>query len=252
MSAIPMTRRWAAIVAAATVLAAAVVITIVATTGGSSSSNTGGPRAVTAEEAGRLATMRLQNFEAVGVGFHATIVTAQGEVTLNGDVDFHTLTGYGEVSGRHARSYTLEWNSGTLLAWPSPGRPTSPPAAPPTTAPRARVLSPSSPGIDGTLALILGLGESRPDDAKQVQQDGARWLRSTTLNGTTVDVMQGPSPQGPGHGSETSLDFWVDRSGYLLRLDAYLAGSTTPTRIDLDRNAYTAIPETPYLASSAS
>lgn len=240
-------------IAAVAVIAAAVVIPIVVTSGGggSSGSYTNGPRPVTSAEAARLSTMRLTNFEAVGVAVSATIVTTQGVVTLNGDVDFHTLVGYGEVSGGKGPSYTLEWNAGRLLAWPSPGKPTAPPTAVPTIAPQERALAPSSSVVDSVLALLLGLGESRPDNVKQVQQDGARWLRTETLDGKTVDVMQGPSDKGPGHGSDTAFDFWVDRSGHLLRVDAFLGGSATPTRIDLDPSRYVPVQTSPYLTAKS-
>jgi hypothetical protein len=242
-------RVWLAIVATAAVAAAVVIPIAVTSGGGSSGSYTDGPRPVTSAEADRLSTMRLTNFEAVGVAFHATIVAAQGSVTLNGDVDFHTLVGYGEVSGGKGPSYTLQWNAGRLLAWPSPGKPSEPPPNVPTTAPRERAIAPSSSAVDSVLALLLGLGESRPDNAKQVQQDGARWLRTDTVDGQLVDVMQGPSNKGPGHGSDTAFDFWVDRSGHLLRVDAFLGGSTTPTRIDLDPSSYTEVQTSPYLTA---
>ncbi|HWA65501.1 MAG TPA: hypothetical protein VG899_03925 [Mycobacteriales bacterium] len=245
------TRVWLA-VAGSAVVAAAVVIPIVLTHGGNDGSYTGGPRPVTAAEAERLATMRVTNFEAVGVAFHANVAAAQGSVTVNGDVDFHTLTGYGEVSSKNAASYTIEWNPSRLIAWRSSGRPTAAPAALPVTPPRERALSPSTSGVDTVLALLLGLGESRPDDAGQVRQDGARWLRTATLDGETVDVMQGPSAKGAGHGSDTSLDFWVDRTGHLLRVDAYLSGVTTPSEIDLDPNGYTGVPTSAYLTADSS
>jgi hypothetical protein len=238
--------------AVAAVVAAAVVIPIVVTSGGGSSeSYTNGPRPVTSAEAERLSTMRVTNFEAVGVAFHATIVAPQGIVTLNGDVDFHTLVGYGEVSGGKGPSYTLQWNVGRLLAWPSPGKPSAPPAAVPTTAPRERAISPSSSAVDSVLALLLGLGESRPDNAAEVSQDGARWLRTETLDGQPVDVMQGPSAEGPGHGSDTALDFWVDRTGHLLRVDTFPGGSTTPTQIDLDPGSYSDVQTSPYLTAKS-
>jgi hypothetical protein len=242
---------WLAI-ASAVVVAAAVVIPIVVTSGGGSSgSYTNGPRPVTSAEAERLSTMRLTNFEAVGVAFHATVIASQGVVTLNGDVDFHTLVGYGEVSGGKGPSYTLQWNGGRLLAWPSAGKPSEPPSDVPTAAPRERAIAPSSSAVDAVLALLLGLGESRPDNAAQVQQDGARWLRTETLDGQTVDVMQGPSAKGPGHGSDTVLDFWVDRTGHLLRVDAFLGDSTTPTQIDLDPSSYSDVQISPYLTAGS-
>jgi hypothetical protein len=209
-----------------------------------------GPRPVTSEEAQRLATMRVKNFDQVGVGFHTVIESAQGVVTLNGDVDFHAVTGYGEVSGGKGPSYTLEWDAGTLLAWPSKGKPTTPPVVLPVGAPRERALSPSTSGIDTVLALVLGLGDSRPDNAKQVQQDGARWLSTSTIDGAKVDVMQGPSAKGAGHGSNTSLDFWVDETGQLRRVDIYLTGSTTPTQIDLDPDSFAPVHVSPYLTAT--
>jgi hypothetical protein len=222
---------------------------------GCSSANTAasdkGPRPVTSEEAARLATMRVKNYEEVGTGFHAVIQSAQGAVTLNGDVDFHNLTGYAEVSDGNGQSYTLQWNGGSLLAWPSKGRPTEPPSAIPTGAPRERALSPSTVNVDAVLTILLGLGESRPDNAKEVQQDGARWLRTATIDGTKVDVMQGPSAQGSGHGSNTSLDFWVDASGQLRRVDIYLSGSKTPSQVDLDPSTFNEFQASPYLTATS-
>lgn len=250
MSRVRTSRRWLAIAAVVALVAAAVIVTIVVTTtggGGGSTSNGKGPRPVTSEEAERLASMFVKNFEAVGAAFDATVAVPQGVITLNGEVDFHTLTGYGEVSGGNDRSYTVEWDSAALLAWPSSGRPTEPPATLPSAAPRERALSPSTSGVDTMFALLLGLGRSQPDDADQVRQDGAMWLRSATLDGKTVDVMQGPQTQGTGHGSSTALDFWVDQSGDLLRVETFLGGSTSTSRVDLDTSSYEAFPTSTYL-----
>jgi hypothetical protein len=249
-------RTWLAIVAGVAVVAAVVIPIVVTSGSGGAGSYTDGPRPVTSAEAERLATMRVTNFADVGVAFQATVATSQGVVAINGDVDFHTLVGYGEVSGGSGSkgagpSYTLQWNGGRLIAWPSPGKPTMPPPALPTTAPRERDLSPSTSAVDAVLALLLGLGESRPDNVEQVKQDGARWLRTATLDGETVDVMQGPSAAGPGHGSDTTLDFWVDRAGHLLRVDVQFAGSTTPTQIDLDPRDYNGVPASPYLTANS-
>jgi hypothetical protein len=244
-------------IAAAALIAAAIVIPIVVTSGGGDGSYNNGPRPVTSAEAERLSTMRVMNFENVGDGFHATVVTKDGVITVNGSVDFHSLTGFGEVSGGSTSkdsdaSYTIEWNSGRLIAWKSSGKPTAAPAALPVTPPRERNLSPSTSGVDTVLALLLGLGESRPDNVKQVQQDGARWLRLATLNGETVDVMQGPSALGAGHGSDTALDFWVDRSGHLVRVDVNLTGASSASEIDLVPGSYNGVPTSPYLTANPS
>lgn len=233
MSRLRIGRRWLIAGIVVVVAAVAAIVSLVVTAGGGSGSTGKGPRPVTAVEAQRLATMRVKNFEAVGSAFHATLVTAQAVLTLNGDVDFHTVTGYAEVSGGGDRSYTLEWNAADLLAWESRGKPTMPPKSLPTAVPRERALSPSSSGVDTLLALVLGLGRSQPDDAKQVQK-GSRWIGTATVDGRTVDVMQGPTSTG----ANTSLDFWVDRSGQLLRVTISLAGANAPSIIDLNTSGY--------------
>jgi hypothetical protein len=248
-------KRLIAIVGAVVVAAVAAVVVIVVTSGGGAVKTTGvakggGPRPVTSEEAERLATMGVKDYQDVGVAFHALIVSPQGTVALNGDVDFHAVAGYGEVSGGKGRSFTLEWDGAALIAWPSKGKPTTPPETVPVSAPRERALAPSTSSVDTVLAVLLGLGERQPDDAKQVQKGGARWLGTSKIDGKTVDVMQGPSAKGPGHGSDTSLDFWVDESGNLLRVDIYLNGSTTPTQVDLDPSTYAPVRISPYLTGN--
>ncbi len=220
----------------AAVLLGAGATVVVLLTGGSrppAARPASGPRPVTAAEADRLAVMRFTNFRGTGVRFRTQLNTARGVLTFNGDVDYRRKLGYAEVSGVGS-SFTIEWDAATLLAWPSRVEVPTPPQKLPAGRPAARPLAPTRSDIDAVLAVLLGLGQDRPDNAQLIRQNGARWLRGDTIGTVGVDVIQGPAAGGGAAGSGSAVTYWVDPTGHLLRVDASLGGGSAPTRIDLD------------------
>lgn len=51
-------------------------------------------------------------------------------------------------------------------------------------------------------------------------------------------MLQGPAAAGQPAGSGAAVRYWVDATGHLLRLDAFLGGGSAATRIDLDAKAF--------------
>jgi hypothetical protein len=195
-------------------------------------------RPVTEAEADRLAVTRFQNYRAKGVGFRTQVATSGGPLAIIGDVDFREGLGYAQVSGAGS-AFTLQWSDRTLLAWPSAAGVLAPPARLPVRKPVGRPLAPAKSSVDAVLAVLLGLGADRPDNAQLIRRNGARWLRSATIGDTKVDVLQGPSATGSTAASGAAVRYWVDATGHLLRVDAFLGGGSSATTIDLDTSSYT-------------
>jgi hypothetical protein len=189
---------------------------------------TTGPRPVTAAEADRLAVMRFLIHRSTGVHFRTEVASAGGPLTIVGDVDYLGRVGEARVSGAGS-SFTLQWTRETLLAWPDEAR---------TTAPTARPLAPTSSAVDAVLALLLELGQDRPDNAQLIRENGATWLRAEMLGSTQVDVIQGPAAPASGATSGGPVTYWIDAAGNLLRLDARLGGSSNPTVISIEPTQY--------------
>jgi hypothetical protein len=183
--------------------------------------------------------MRFNVYRHTGLHFHTTVTSAKGSVTLDGDVDYRNGVGYAAAIGQGA-AFTLQWNAKTFVAWPAPANETAPPAELPKAKPGVRALSPTESTTDNLLALLLFLGQDRPDNAQLIVQDGGRFLRNDTVDGTPVEVLQGPGAGGssPGGGS---LNYWLTAKGQLLRVDASFGGSA-PTEIDLSAASYEPFP----------
>lgn len=240
------TARWrrppVVIAAAAVVVLAGAGTAVGLTVGGGddptphpSASTTRGPRPLTAAEADRLAITRFDNYRGTGVRFRTSVSSAQGPLTLVGDVDYRRKLGYALVSGAGS-ALILQWDETRLVAWPASSAATVPPAGPPSSGGSGRALAPTSTTVDAVLAVLLQLGQDRPDNAQLTARNGARWLRSATLEGRTVDVIEGPhARQG---GSAGAVTYWIDRTGRMLRVDVRLGGGTQTTRISLDAGAF--------------
>lgn len=182
------------------------------------------PRPVTAAEADRLAVMRFRLQRAGGVHFRTEVSSARGSLSLVGDVDYSSGIGKAQISGAGS-SFTLQWNGATLLAWAGDEGASDP---------AVRPLEPTQSASDAVLALLLELGQDRPDNAQLIRENGARWLRAETVGGTGVDVLQGPAPPGAAAGPGGPVTYWVNEGGDVLRIEARLGGGPSATIIDLD------------------
>jgi hypothetical protein len=247
----PARRRWIVGAAVAVVVAGAGIVAVVLASGGSDSAprRAAAPsRPVTAQEADRLAITRFQNYRATGAHFRTRVSSPEGALALEGDVDFRDELGYARISGAGG-AFMLQWSDATLLAWTAKATASTSPGKLPAGKPVGRPLSPTKSAVDAVLAVVLGLGRDRPDNAQLIRRNGARWLRSATLAGTKVDVLQGPAAAGQAPGSGAAVRYWVDAAGHLLRLDAFLGGGSSATRIDLDAKAFTRFPRSPKLSA---
>ncbi|MGQ0844108.1 MAG: hypothetical protein ACT4QF_08220 [Sporichthyaceae bacterium] len=210
------------------------VAALVSGSGEAAQSRTG--RALTAAEADRLALARFQMYRGTGTHFRSQVVSAGSAVDLSGDVDFRRRLGLAQASVQGKDSFTLQWNAANLAAWPGGSGVLEPPARLPSTDPEMRALDPATIGVDSILALMLALGQDRPDEAQQLRQNGTAWLRRERVNGIDCDVVAGPAAEGAKAGN---VVYWVGPNSELPRVEAYLGGGATATRVDLDPRAFT-------------
>ncbi|HEY3009006.1 MAG TPA: hypothetical protein VGJ63_13225 [Micromonosporaceae bacterium] len=232
-------------------------------------------RPLSAEEAERLAAMRLRNYQDGVVGVRATIGQPGRESQLAGWVDWRRPLAYLTVTG--ASDMLVQAIPGLIAmrqgrpaggATPTPGGATSapevsaaaqdPPAKPP--ADRWR-LSPIVPGrqgataLDSFVGLLFTIASTTPDAADALAHSDSRWLRRDLAGGVPVDVLLGPavppsarpaaSPAAaPSTTAGTSLAamggavvYWLDNDTKLRRFEALL-GANLPVRVDLQRGAF--------------
>jgi hypothetical protein len=95
-------------------------------------------------------------------------------------------------------------------------------------------LDASTSRLDALLISLGGLANDRPDNPVLIQQAGALWLRTDTIDGTPVTVFAAPpsdQPAGPSSApitAETSpLRLWVDAAGLLRRAEMKIGGDWT-------------------------
>ena len=213
-------------------------------------------RPLTEDEADRLAVTRFRNYQVTGVSFSTTVPSPQGPLPIEGYVDFRRHLGYAATELTAAgttQTGVLQWNLSTALTWLGAGNGTSPPATVPTGNGSPRTLSASNSSLDTVLLLLLNLGSDRPDNAQLLRQSDARWLRSDTVRGTTVDVFQGPSSSSTGGAGATTAptssaatsggntDYYVDANGKLLRFVAELASGSVS--IELGAHPFVMFPK---------
>lgn len=223
-------------------VAGAGVIVLAASGSGSSTKS----RALTSDEANRLAITRFRNYEAGGRAVTITVPGTGGDLVVTGSVDYRAKLGYGVVhgTGRDTSSDGLiEWTTTSVLVDPMPNTPASAPATPPTTGWFSRQLQQTGSSLDSSLAIALNLGSDRPDNAQLLPQNGAMWVGQDEIAGHQVAEMAGPTAQsGSGSGLEGTVRYWVGADGTMYRVQAAVASSTQPTVIDFDTQKYAPVP----------
>ncbi|MFJ5924592.1 hypothetical protein ACIQF6_18535 [Kitasatospora sp. NPDC092948] len=210
-----------------------------------------GPRELTSDEAGRLALARFRNYDAGGRAVTITVPGTAGGLVVTGSVDYRTKTGYGVVhgSGRDASSDGLiQWTAATVLVRPMSDAPAAAPATPPASGWSARPLQASGSALDTSLAMALGLGSDRPENAMLLGQNGARWIEHAKLRGHETDVMTGPDAQGR-TGTSDTVRYWIDPDGTMFRVRAAVASEPKPVVIDFDTQDYLPVQPLPGLAA---
>lgn len=234
--------RWLA--AAVGVVATATVAALAVTGSGSGTTHT---RALTSDDADRLAITRFLNYRAGGRAVTITVPTTGGGLTITGSIDYRTKVGYGVVrgTGRDTSSDGLiEWSATTVLVDPMADPPAQAPPSPPGPTWPGRPLQTSGSSLDAALAIALSLGSDRPDNAELLPQDGALWVEQVHLNGHQIDVMSGPNA-GALSGTAGTVRYWIGQDGTMYRVQASVASESQPVVIDFDTHTFTPVPRLP-------
>jgi hypothetical protein len=189
------------------------------------------PHPLTEQQAELLAVARFTNYDHGVVAFRSRVPSAAGTLELTGRVDYARGVGYGTLrtDARHDYGSTglLQWNRKGLAFLADATQAADPP---PTGQWRLRPLQASGGDLDTALALLLGFGNDRPDNAQLLRQSDARWLRQDTVDGTAVDVFEGPRG---GSGKSPKLRYWVAGSGDLRRVEARIGTAESDAAFDL-------------------
>ncbi|MDO0929448.1 hypothetical protein QQY24_30060 [Streptomyces sp. TG1A-8] len=210
-------------------------------------SGAGGPRPLTTDEANRLAVTRFRNYEAHGRAVTVTVPGTAGWLTVTGSVDYRRKIGYGVVhgTGRGTSSDGLiEWTATSVFVHPMPDAPVHAPASPPPSGWYGRSLLSSGSALDSSLAITLGLGSDRPDNAQLLPQNGAAWRGRDEVNGHRVDVMTGPSSPDRS-GTAGNVRYWVGSDGTMYRVRVGVGSEPQPVVIDFDTQKYVPVKPVP-------
>ncbi|MGW5054571.1 hypothetical protein [Actinokineospora sp. NPDC004072] len=230
----------------------AVVIGVVAFLIATAEPQVSGPRALTADEANRLAITRFRNFEAGGRAVSITVPTTAGGLAIRGSVDFRAGLGYGVVRGigRDASSNGLiQWTSNYVFVHPLDDIPAEAPHAPPATGWHQRPLQKAGSTLDSALLIALSLGSDRPDNAALLPQNGAEWVGRDQIGDQEVDIMSGPAARGR-PGTAGNVRYWVDANGAMHRVQADVASEPQPVVIEFDTQAYVPVQPAPGVTPS--
>ncbi len=210
-------------------------------------SDPGTPRALTPDEANRLAITRFRNYEAHGRTVTITVPGTAGDLIVTGSVDYRGKLGYGVVhgTGRNTSSDGLiEWTATSAFVHPMAHAPAHAPASPPRSGWYSRPLQSSGTSLDSSLAIALSLGNDRPDNAQLLPQNGAAWWGRDRVDGHRVDVMTGPSSRDRS-GTAGNVRYWVGSDGTMYRVRVSVGSEAEPVVIDFDARTYVPIKAVP-------
>lgn len=233
--------RW---VVAALGIAVAAVVAFLVTGNGSGPT---GPRALTSDEANRLAITRFRNYQSGGRAVTINVPSSAGGLVITGSIDYRAKLGYGVVhgTGRDTSSGGLiEWTAATVLVHPMANTPAEAPASPPGSEWYSRPLQTTGSALDTSLAIALSLGSDRPDNAELLPQNGATWTGRDELDGHQVDVMTGPAAGGK-PGTAGTVRYWIGSDGTMYRVQVNVASEPQPVVIDFDTEKYVPVRPVP-------
>jgi hypothetical protein len=238
--------RWAI----AVIGGAAVAVTAFLVAGGNSAPT--GPRALTSDQANRLAITRFRNYQAGGRAVTITVPGTAGGLVITGSIDFRDKLGYGAVhgTGRDTSSDGLiEWTATTVFVHPMTNAPADAPAWPPGSGWYGRPLQRFGSSLDTSLAIALSLGSDRPDNAELLPQNGAVWVGQDRLDGHQVDVMTGPSAHAAS-GTQDTVRYWIGSDGTMYRVRVGLTSAAQPAVIDFDTQKYRPVRPVPAVTQA--
>jgi hypothetical protein len=215
-------------------------------------------RAITSDEADRMALARLTTYMASPVAVTVRVDDGGMVEQVSGMVDYRTGHAVGSYTVQGDRAALgrglIAWDGGGLGIAPMPRDGSAPLVAaariPPSGwSPRAYTTDP----LDAALKLVMGLGADRPDNAQLLAQSGPRWLGAQEIDGRQYDIFSGPHPA-PQHsgaaadpGGLSPLTYWIDATGDLRRVRMRMQGIPEPTVVDfLGRSADRQVPGTPW------
>lgn len=198
-------------------------------------------RALTTEEAQRLAIARFTNYDE-GVREVVAEVPGQQPLRLTGWVDFvdhRGLVSVGTSEDAVGELGLYAWTGEMIAA--RDGGVTAAGLPLPQDGWQIEPLDPSSSVLQNLFVVALSLGSDRPDNPTLLQQSDARWLRADKIDGTVVDVISGPTSDGPATGTPdptaATVRYWVDGDGRLLRVELRQPGGDEWTVLDLGDKA---------------
>lgn len=194
-------------------------------------------RSLTTEEAQRLAVSRFTNYDE---GVREVVAELPGEqpIRLTGWVDFANHRGL--VSAGSSKDAPGEFG---LYAWTGESIAVRDGAVDSAALPlpegdwQVEALDPTASVVQNLFAVTLSLGADRPDNPTLLQQSDARWLRADEIDGTSVDVISGPTSDGPAVGTPdpaaATVRYWIDERGRLLRVELRQPGGDDWVQLDL-------------------
>lgn len=209
------------------------------------------PRAVTLDEAGRMALARFTTYEAGPARIRITVPGRDGESVVDAVVDHRSHHAVGSYRTPGAAPGLLAWDLGGVGVAPAPdGTAVPPDPAAAATMPRAAWSSRafSSDPFDVGLRLVLQLAADRPDNAQVLAQQGPLRLRGERIDGRSYDVFSGPRPRSAAGQGESPLTYWIDGAGGLRRVTVQVPGLARPVTVDFTGPSAEAVPTTPWTA----
>ena len=208
-----------------------VLVAAVSGCGGRDPKGSQGERAVTAEEASRMAEALFNNYDLGGADFEVNAQMPDGtRVVMTGAVDWRTHAGHAQVQiSQTADAAVTEvyWTDAVVFE-----------RVPSLTALAERLGEPRADfyvrppdvvnrHLDAMIQLLTSLGSEQRDNAVLIsQQPGTAWMRSDTIPTTNepVDVLR--------YGQHTI--YWLAADGVtLLRFEGNNSAGTRPVLIDL-------------------
>lgn len=199
-------------------------------------------RAVTTDEADRLAVARFLNYQEGGRAVEVAVPSSSGQLTITASVDFTEHVGYGVLRTKGSKAPgsqgLLQWTPKALALRPEQQPPATQPAQPPMGGWQGRRLEAKGSSLDTALLLVLNLASDRPENAQLLKQNGARWLRTADVDGLECDVFQGPKAEGA---DRARLFYYLDPTGKMTKVEATFGTTEKPVVVTFDQTRYTAV-----------